>query len=152
MHLMPMHLMPMHLMPMHLMPMHLMPTYANIAHAQLIALLVNQHMVRTFAGRVIAGATAPVPTDSVCVDEFSGAVRPTFRNRRAGFRSARFSACSLVLIQRVGWRGATITPRRSSATQIVCGCYGIELVVKEKCAMQARSKFRKRYCLRVHRA
>jgi hypothetical protein len=109
-------------------------------------------MVRTFADRVIAGATASVPTDSVRAHAFSTAVRPTFRNRRGESRSARFSVCSLDLIQRVGRRGAKIMPLRSSEIEIVCSCHGIEVVAKEKSAMQVRSKILKRYRLRVHRA
>jgi hypothetical protein len=60
------------------------------AHARLIALLVHQYMVRAFATRFMAGATAAVPTDSVCADAFPGAIRPTFRNRRGGSRGKCF--------------------------------------------------------------
>jgi hypothetical protein len=42
--------------------------------------------------------------------------------------------------------------RKIPRDPIVCDCYGIELVAKEKSAMQVRSKFRKRYRLRVDRA
>jgi hypothetical protein len=122
------------------------------AHTRLITLLEHQHMVRNFADPAIADAMETLPTDSVCADAFPGAVHPTFRNRRGGSRSARFPICCLVLVQRVGQRGAPITLGSSSITQILCGCYGVELVAEEKSATQVRSKFRKRYCLRLHRA
>jgi hypothetical protein len=85
-----------------------------VVHARLIGLLVHQHMVRDFADRVIADATASVSTDTVCADAFSGAVRPTLRNRRGGSRSARFSVCYLVLVQRVSQNGAMKHPEAPS--------------------------------------